>query len=249
MDNSYRLDQIYKLLLAKGTASVSELADTFQVTKTTMRRDLLEMEEQGLVTRTRGYASVRSNQPNHAASLVEDKARIAEVAVKLIRQNMSLALDAGYTVEVLMERLIKEPTVRMVNILTYSLTLATRVAPYFNVSMPSGSVYADEMTISSSNMDDQLTRINTDIAFLATNGIADCPGLTTSYQPMISNKIALANNATMRVGLADSSKYFMRGLYTYIPFEQLDKLITIETPENGAQLEKIAKTGVEIILA
>lgn len=249
MDNSYRLDQIYKLLLSKGTASVAELADTFKVTKTTMRRDLLEMEEQGLVTRTRGYASVRSNQPNHAASLIEDKARIAEVAVKLIRTNMSLALDAGYTVELLMERLIKEPSVSMVSILTYSLPLAIRVAPYYRVSLPSGSVYAGELTISSSNMDDQLTHINTDIAFLATNGIADCPGLTTSYQPMIPNKTALANNAAMRVGLADSSKYYMRGLYTYIPFERLDKLITIETADNGPQLERIAKTGVEIILA
>ena len=49
MGNAYRLDQIYNILLKKKSSTVEDLADSFHVTPTTIRRDLLELEEQGLI--------------------------------------------------------------------------------------------------------------------------------------------------------------------------------------------------------
>ena len=45
MGNSYRIDRIYNLLLQRNSATVEELAQYFHVTPTTIRRDLLELEE------------------------------------------------------------------------------------------------------------------------------------------------------------------------------------------------------------
>ena len=54
MGNSYRIDRIYNLLLQRNSATVKELAQYFHVTPTTIRRDLLELEDRKLIFRRRG---------------------------------------------------------------------------------------------------------------------------------------------------------------------------------------------------
>ena len=56
MGNSYRIDRIYNLLLQRNSATVEELAQYFHVTPTTIRRDLLELEDRKLIFRNRGSA-------------------------------------------------------------------------------------------------------------------------------------------------------------------------------------------------
>ena len=56
--NNNRIEQIYKLLQIHEQISVQDLADLLQVTKTTIRRDLLLMEEKGLVRRRSPSAAV-----------------------------------------------------------------------------------------------------------------------------------------------------------------------------------------------
>ena len=81
MGNASRRDQIYSLLEIHGQLSVSELAEQFQVTETTIRRDLIEMEERGEILRKRGFAILPDQGHNLSVRrrnvFQEEKQRIA----------------------------------------------------------------------------------------------------------------------------------------------------------------------------
>ena len=101
-----RQDKIFSMLESRGRMSVSDLAEYFQVTETTIRRDLITMEENHQIVRRRGFAEL----PLQAASglrrrntFQEEKQRIARKAMELISYGTTLALDSGTSVAELVQ--------------------------------------------------------------------------------------------------------------------------------------------------
>ena len=252
MSNASRRDQIYSLLEIHGQLSVSELAEKFNVTETTIRRDLIEMEAQGEILRKRGFAILPDQGHNLAVQrrniFQGEKQRIAAKALELCRSVHSIALDSGSTVAELTRLLISDMVDRNLEIITCSLTTALEASKYFHTYVPNGMVFPGEYSICGTAMTDYLENISVDITFLGTNGIASTPGLTVSYLPMLEVKHALVKCAAKRVCLADSSKFTTRGLYTSCKYEELDVLITVQTEQNARALDEIAKK-TEVILA
>ena len=60
MNKRERLAEITRLVNQKGTIRISEIVDSLKVTDMTVRRDFLELEEQGVLTKIHGGA--RSNK-------------------------------------------------------------------------------------------------------------------------------------------------------------------------------------------
>ncbi|HWS30302.1 MAG TPA: DeoR/GlpR family DNA-binding transcription regulator [Clostridia bacterium] len=250
MRSSYRLDQIYTLILNRSKISVEELADIFHVTPTTIRRDLIDMEAQGLVRRTRGYA-VACEDTARIASLDifrEEKRRIAEAAKAFVSNGMSLALDSGSTVQAVSELLVESPDINELDIVTNSLLIALKMCRKFRLSMPGGSVLSGNAALVGVAVDDFFKSINVDLAFLGTTGIYGCNGLTVSYPLHMSVKKNIVACANKRIAVLDSSKFIGRGIFTFCEFSQLDVMITVKTSENEAQLREIEKQGVQLVL-
>ncbi len=80
-------------------------------------------------------------------------------------------------------------------------------------------------------------KINVDIAFLSSTGVHNCAGLTLSYPIQLLVKKAAAECADKRI--ADVS----------CDWHDIDILVMVKTDENEAQLDRIAKQGVDIVLA
>src|ERR1700681_1232428 len=100
------------LLEQEGSAKVEGLADLFSVSQVTIRKDLAELEEQGLVQRTHGGASF-SHRSRFNISFLERlqikrpaKDAIARAALRYIHEGDSLILDAGSTTLSLAQALI-----------------------------------------------------------------------------------------------------------------------------------------------
>ena len=93
-----RKQSIVKIVNEKNRMQVAELAELFNVTGSTIRNDLRELENEGLVTRTHGGVIKREFQrsvetiPKNRA-FTNEKYRIAERAVRLIEENDILAID------------------------------------------------------------------------------------------------------------------------------------------------------------
>lgn len=251
--NDNRIEQIYKLLQTHEQVSVSHLATLLHVTETTIRRDLLVMEEKGLVQRRRGFAMLPSGTSlykfNPKDLFRDEKMRIAKKAASYVTANSSLALDSGSSVGSLVKCLIDTPNIRGLDIITSSLPVALAACELFHVSIPGGFVLEGEHCVGGIDSIDFFKKVHADFAFLGSTGVFNSNGLTVSYPLMRSVKESLVSCATTKIALLDTSKYHSRGIYTFCDFETLDILITIETTENAPILDKIAKHNVEIVLA
>lgn len=241
------------LLESHEQMSVEELAARFHVTETTIRRDLIVMEEKKQIVRKRGYALI----PNKGYGIPirrrninqEEKRRIAIKAFEICRDTSSIALDSGTTIAELVHILIDHRNKFRPEIVTCSLTTAYSTCQYFHTSIPGGLVFPDEVSCAGPFMSDFFNNITTDIVFLGSTGIANTRGLTGSYQPMLDVKRSLMMCASRRVGLLDSSKFFTRGVYTFCTFDELDMLVTVRTEQNAWALDEIEKHNVKIVLA
>lgn len=253
MRNTNRQDHIFALLEQREKMSVSELAEIFQVTETTIRRDLISMESNQQIIRKRGYAilpgrgySIETHRRN---TFREEKQRIARKAAEFISPNSTLALDSGTTVEMLVNILTEDyQNWRNLFIVTSSLSVATQSCRFFHTSIPGGLILSDEMSVSGVYTTNFFKNITTDIAFLGSTGIMNTHGLTVSYPPMLDIKRAIMACASKRIALLDSSKFVTRGIFNFCSFDELDVLITVETDQNAPALEEIASHGVEVIL-
>lgn len=249
MSNAYRLNQIYAMLLRNDQASIDELAETFRVTPTTIRRDLLKLEERQLIFRSRGMAYVRGATEDTSNIFDEEKKRIAVKAAKIVSNDITLALDSGSTVGAVVQHLLNDESITVLDIITHSLPTAQLASRKFNVSIPGGAVFAKMDTMIGLEVEEFYKKINVDVAFLGSTGVYNCSGLTLSYPIQLLVKKGSANCADKRVAVLDSSKFIRRGIYVFCEWREIDVLVTVKTDENEEQLDRIAKQGVDIILA
>ena len=111
---------------ANGRVEVTELAEAFEVTPETVRRDLTALERTGMLRRVHGGAIVVDLFGFEPALAVreavhtEAKAQIAEAALAYVPVEGAIALDAGSSTYQLAERL---PTDRALTVVTNSLRL------------------------------------------------------------------------------------------------------------------------------
>ncbi len=98
-----RRSQIVSLLRDKRRASVAELSQVFRIGEATIRRDLSDLEERGLVQRTHGgvlimeSTAVESTVNERATQNRETKERIARFIAHFVHDNETLMIDAGST--------------------------------------------------------------------------------------------------------------------------------------------------------
>src|SRR6476660_939398 len=108
-----RREQILQLLSAGEHNSVTELSQALDVSEVTVRKDLGQLEQQGLLTRVRGGAVVSgrgrleryfgTREQEH----IDEKRRIAQAAAAMIRSGQQIFLD-GSTTALQVARLIKQ---------------------------------------------------------------------------------------------------------------------------------------------
>lgn len=84
MNKRERLEEITRLVNKKGTVRISEIVELLNVTDMTVRRDFIELEEQGVLTKIHGGA--RSNKAfqyreySHSEKHIQNKEAKQEIA-------------------------------------------------------------------------------------------------------------------------------------------------------------------------
>jgi DeoR/GlpR family transcriptional regulator of sugar metabolism len=98
-----RRTQIRDILLEKKSVTVTELSQKFAVTEETIRRDLQQLENEGVLTRTYGGAFIQDGVLNEVdltlreTAYVESKEAIAEKCAQLVHHGDTIFLDASTT--------------------------------------------------------------------------------------------------------------------------------------------------------
>src|SRR6266536_4264745 len=159
---------------------VAELGDEFRVSHVTIRADLAAMERRGLIARVHGGAmptprlvSERSFEET-AGQNAREKAAIGRVAVALVHDGESIAIDVGTTTAALARALVRRGTLRQVTVFTNSLRIASELEPAIpriTVVMTGGTLRPMQHSLVDPMASGIFDRIRPHVVFLGANAL------------------------------------------------------------------------------
>ncbi|MFD8351438.1 DeoR/GlpR family DNA-binding transcription regulator [Streptomyces coelicoflavus] len=248
-----RQQEILRLARDGGRVDVVSLAEEFQVTAETIRRDLKALDRAGLLRRVHGGAIPAGRldfEPGLAereSTAADEKDRIAKAALAELPFEGTLILDAGSTVARMAAAIPPESSLTVV---THSLPIAARLAdhPGIQLHLVGGRVRHRTHAAVDAWALRAYGEIRADVAVLAVNGFSVEHGLTTPDLAEAAVKRAALTAARRVVLLADSSKYAQEHFARFGALSDVDLLITDNglTPEDAGDLER---AGTEVVRA
>jgi DeoR family transcriptional regulator, aga operon transcriptional repressor len=247
-----RLRRILDLVDTESTSSVEELASALAVSSATVRRDLAQLDSQGLVIRSHGGAMraergyelpIRYRETNRAA----EKKRIAAVAAKLAHDGAAVGVTGGTTTMEVARALVGRHGLTVVtNALNIGAELALR--PNVRLVVTGGIARTASFELSGPVAERTIGDFNVDIAFVGVDGITVRAGCTTHHDAESLTNAALVRQAAQVVVVADASKLGQVKFARICDIDDVDILIT-DTDADPAEVEAIAEAGVDVRLA
>ncbi|WP_166345366.1 DeoR/GlpR family DNA-binding transcription regulator [Phytoactinopolyspora limicola] len=246
---SARISAIVDRLARGAKVNVRELAGEFGVSAGTIRRDLLLLEQQGILSRTHGGAvsSGRSTRPPvpFRRDHTDVKREIAERAVRSIPHgNIAVGLNGGSTtLEV--ARLLARRIGLMVA--TNSLSIATELAGHSSIRLwlTGGINRSSSHQLVGPDTIRSLHRITVDVAIVGVDGVTAQMGLTIDDDAEAAGAAALVSRARRVVVVADGSKVGRVTRTPVSPITDIDELITDATA-NAAEVDHIRHHGITV---
>lgn len=251
MFSEERQQKISELLKEKSSLKVSALAEIFKVSESTIRRDLQEMEEKGLLTRTHGGAvSVQgtSFEPSFKEKEIEEreqKVAIAKIASSMIEDGDTIILDSGTTTLEIAKRI----QANKVTVITNSIDIAEVLSGNEKVDLivTGGSMRVTTRAMVGHITENVLKNFRVDKAFIGANGISIEEGITTPNFTEAQTKKAMMNVANKVIIAADSSKFNKVSFSVISPIRAVSSIITSGDLDKEI-LRDFEDAGVEIIL-
>ncbi|WP_099025412.1 DeoR/GlpR family DNA-binding transcription regulator [Mycolicibacterium palauense] len=250
-----RQHAIASTVVARGRASVNELAETYGVTTETVRRDLAVLDRAGVLRRVHGGAvpatALHAVEPDVAAregTRTDLKDAIARAASEFFPLSGGTVLfDAGTTTARVAAQL---PTDRDLVVVTNSVPIAARVAtmPGIGLHLLGGRVRGLTQAAVGEQTLRVLDTLRVDVAFIGTNGISVGHGLSTPDTDEAAVKRAMVACANYVVVVADSSKAGHEDFVSFAPIGSVDALVT--DAELAADTRTaLTEAGVEVVIA
>jgi DeoR/GlpR family transcriptional regulator of sugar metabolism len=251
MSTHERRGVIRGFLANRGEVGIAELAAEFDVSEMTIRRDLEDLEDQGVARRVRGGAIAtisRSYEPPLATRTTEAqdaKRRIAEAAADYIEYGETAILDVGSTTFALAQCLRGRGGFTIV---TPSVQAAAELAgdPNTRVILTGGIVRPGELSLIGDLAERTFSQLNCDVLFLGVGGIDAEKGLTEYNLDDTRVKRAAIKAASRKVALADQTKLGRVCLASIASLCEIDVLITDAAPAHPV-LAAVREAGVEIV--
>lgn len=258
MDNSRympddRRNAIRSRLLVSGSLRVEELAKELDVSVATVRRDLVILEEEGFVHRTHGGAMVDTPRgADQAFSLRENtdqaaKRAIARAAAGLINAERTFFLNDGSTVLALARELVTLDT--QMTVATCGINIATTLSenPKIQTFLAGGVVRHRTMGTTGGFVDQMLSVLHVDIAFIAAESVNVKDGMTYSYEEDARIARKMSERAEKTVALATTRKLMAHDCFTGFGPERIDLLIT--DCSKPSIVKPFEQAGIKVLVA
>ena len=221
-----RKTQIHKYVQEHSRASVQQLSKIFDVSESTIRRDLKELEDSNCLKRTHGGAvslDLVNFEPTYKEKedkYAKEKECIARKAIEFICEGDTVLLDAGTTTQFLAKEMRKFSNLTVV---TNSIMIAQELqnAPGIEVIVVGGTLRSNTLALVGPLAEDVFKWLRVDICFLATNSLDIKEGLTTPNITEASTKRKMMESAKQVILLADHTKI---GKVSFAKFGDLSEI-------------------------
>ena len=249
-----RRRRIAELVEERGSVAVRDLCEQFGMSEATIRRDLRELGEKGLVTRTHGgvmiNTRVMSDLPNEDRKQVaaDQKRRIGQAAIETLDGDEVVFLDAGTTALAVADNAHHKPGCRYVTTcLGVARRLAAQELPSF--FMIGGSYQRVNDSFAGSLAIEALRSLSFDVTFLCCSSVDIARQSIALGDEAYSQVQREAISVTRRnMIVAHNEKFAAKAFIRTAGFDDLDGVIT----DDGLDRESIARlqrSGLEVIVA
>jgi DeoR/GlpR family transcriptional regulator of sugar metabolism len=245
-----RYAEILRWLTRDGSASVAALSRQLQTSVATIRRDLISLEREGVLTRVHGGAVLcPSAEPPFeyvAGADHGDKDAVARIAASLVHDGDVLLLDIGTTIH----RLATHLHGRRITVLTSNLAVYEEFADDHAVELIllGGVVRRNYRSMVGFLTEDALRQVRADRVFFGAAGIRTDGSIMDDTVVEVPCKRAMLAAADQVVLLADAGKFPGGGLARICGAEEIGVLVTNEGA-SPATLAMIRDAGVEVLQA
>ena len=226
-----RLQKITEILNSNGNAKVSELQAALDVSEMTIRRDLKELENTGVINRVYGGA-LSLKMSNEQEQTFKDrivaninlKSAIAAHAVTLLSSGSFIFIDASSTCSELASRL---PENLNLTVVTNSIEVLMLLRGKKSIQLISlgGELSWDKNTFDGALAIDNAELLSVDICFFSGAGFS-AGGIANSGMIGTMLKRTMINKSKQNYFLADSTKFGRNGIITFCKWDKVDLMIT-----------------------
>ncbi|WP_106814172.1 DeoR/GlpR family DNA-binding transcription regulator [Microbacterium timonense] len=254
-----RQEQIERRLAEAGRVSVVELAERFDVTTETIRRDLDHLESLGALRRVHGGAVPADRASTREPSLTERLLRHGEAKTAIAARALdaltdgfsgSVFLDAGTTTAAVATQLAPRLATDRIEVVTHSLTLGHALAGVRGASLTllGGRVRGITAAAVGADTVRAIEGLRPDVAFIGTNGVSAGFGLSTPDPDEAAVKRAIVQAARRVVVVADAEKHGAELLVGFAALGDIDILVTDAAPDPELA-SALADAEVEVWIA
>ncbi len=243
-----RKQMIVEIVNTNVKTTVAELCNRFSVSPATVRNDLRDLEESGLLKRTHGGAisNKRANfEPDAYQKEVErmaQKRAIAQIAAAYVNEGDTIAIDTGTTTFEFAKLLVDYQNLTVV---TNDLQIAAFLEQHSpaHIIIAGGAVRRNFHCTAGQKAIDTLADLNVDRTFIAANGVSIKRGVTTPNIDTAYVKEKLVALGDEVILLADSTKIDKVSFVKFAELKQVDVLIT-DGEVDVDYLEAVRELGV-----
>ncbi|WP_181804084.1 DeoR/GlpR family DNA-binding transcription regulator [Streptomyces shenzhenensis] len=240
---------ILRALRSGGPAAVTDLSEQLGVSPATIRRDLVKLEEDGLLTRVHGGAVVdEGDQPfdEVAEVRVAEKDAIAVCAAALVEDGQSVLLDIGTTAF----RLARQLHGRRLTVITSNLVVYEELADDEGIELVllGGMLRREYRSLVGFLTEDNLRQLHADWLFLGTSGVRPGGQVMDTTVVEVPVKRAMIGASDKVVLLADAAKFPGTGMAKVCGPGDLDMVVT-DAPVDAATRAALEEARVEVVVA
>ncbi len=235
------------------SAQIHELAQEFHVSEATVRRDLDELDQQGVLRRTHGGAIKmdRSTSYEHMYAekiglMTEEKQRIAASAARMVHNGDTVMIDSGTTAFFIAQALSRHENLTLITNDLY-IAYQTPIHPSSTLIVTGGTRRQGRQELVGTLTENFVRDTHVDIAFVGADGIDFSAGITNANFAEVGVKRLMIASAHRSVIVADHSKFGRVALARICDLQE-GGLILTDSGLDEEMLNRLRKLGVEMEL-
>ena len=241
--------RILELLKQEGKVVAAELSGRFRVSEDTIRRDLRELAEEGLIHRVHGGALPRTpTSPSISVREKESapaKLAIARATVEHLQTDQVVIIDGGTTPLRVAEQI---PVQMRLTVVTHSPRVALALAshPHVEVVLIGGTLFKDSLVTIGAATVTAYRQIRADVSILGVGSIDPEAGIGVLGIEEAEVKRAIVEGATKVIAVSSAEKVGTGAPFIVGPISIATHLVTDDSADEQVLAECEAK-GLEVI--
>lgn len=243
--------RIRELLETQEFVDVETLCRQLDTSESSIRRDLSELEEQGILKRVHGGAiTIKPRDPMQDFSWLStrnpsEKQRIARAAANLIEDGQTVILDGGSTTAAVAAELVN----RSLNIITNSLAIAEvfKNSRQIEVTLTGGYLYPRLEIMLGPLCEHTLSGVAADVLIMGIGGVTET-GISNNNTLVVGSERKMIEVARQVIVAADHTKFGKPAMVHVAPLDVVDVVVSDEGLDAGYR-QMIESRGIRLLLA